>query len=498
MKLRELLSYDDIVIQCHDFPDADAVASGFGVYRYLTANGKKVRLVYSGAQKISKPNMLIMIEQLDIPLEYISSLDHEPQLLITVDCIFGESNVRRLDAQNIAVIDHHIRGSSLPRLSEVRSSYGSCSTIIAKMLEEEKYDINADEKLSTALYYGLFMDTNAFSELGHPADKDLRDFADFDRQIIATLRNSNLTYQEMEIAGEALNHCNYYPEYNAAIVEARPCDPNILGFISDLLLQVNTVDHCIVYCRLNAGCKLSVRSCTNKINAAELAKYITANVGNGGGHFSKAGGFISASLMTDTDVSSYIYSRLLSYHNDTDIIYSCADAADTSDMKKYIKKKVILGYVPSAAIVSPGTEMMIRMLEGDINVKADENVYLMIGIYGEVYPINKNVFAESYACTDKLPETNYEYPPAVIEKEAGCVTPLVPYIKGCTPLGEVCILAKELTRSAKVFTEWDKNSYIYGAPGDYLAAKSADGKDIYIIKRHIFSELYTPAESVTL
>lgn len=497
MRLRDLLDCDDIVIQCHDFPDADAVAAGFGVYSYLTAKGKKARLVYSGAKKISKPNMLIMIEQLGIPLEYVSSLDPEPQMLVTVDCIYGESNVRRLNAQNIAVIDHHICGSSLPELNEVRSSYGSCSTIIAKMLEDEGIDIRADEKLSTALYYGLFMDTNAFSELGHPADKDLRDFAAFDRHLIATLRNSNLTYQEMEIAGEALNHCNYYPEYNAAMVEARPCDPNILGFISDLLLQVNTVDHCIVYCRLNAGCKLSVRSCTNKINAAELAKYITANVGNGGGHFSKAGGFISASLLTDTDVSSYIYSRLLSYHNDTDIIYSGADAFDTSDMKKYIKKKVVLGYVPSTDIVAPDTQIMIRMLEGDIDIRADENVYLMIGISGEVYPINKDVFEQSYVCTDKLPQMDYEYSPAVIEKDAGRVTALAPYIKGCAPLGEVCIFAKELTRSAKVFTEWDKDSYIYGAPGDYLAAKSADGRDIYIIKRHIFSKLYTPAESVT-
>ena len=89
MRLRDLLDCDDIVIQCHDFPDADAVAAGFGVYSYLTAKGKKARLVYSGAKKISKPNMLIMIKQLGIPLEYVSSLDLEPQMLVTVDCIYG-------------------------------------------------------------------------------------------------------------------------------------------------------------------------------------------------------------------------------------------------------------------------------------------------------------------------------------------------------------------------------------------------------------------------
>ena len=61
MHLKDLLSFDDIVIQCHDFPDADTIASGYAVYRYLVSNGKKPRLVYSGKTEISKPNLLLFI-----------------------------------------------------------------------------------------------------------------------------------------------------------------------------------------------------------------------------------------------------------------------------------------------------------------------------------------------------------------------------------------------------------------------------------------------------
>ncbi len=32
MQLRDFLSYEEIYIQCHDSPDADALASGFGLY----------------------------------------------------------------------------------------------------------------------------------------------------------------------------------------------------------------------------------------------------------------------------------------------------------------------------------------------------------------------------------------------------------------------------------------------------------------------------------
>lgn len=492
MKLNELLKYNDIIIQCHNFPDADAVASGFGVYRYLCLNGKNPRLVYSGPQKISKPNMLFMTEKLEIPIEYAEELGYEPELLITVDCIYGESNVKKFNAQNIAVIDHHICSNSeqLPAMSEIRSNYGSCSTVVAKMLEAEGVDINSEISLSTALYYGLFMDTNGFAEVGHPADKDVRDFCVFDQQLITILRNSNLTHQEMEIAGEALNHCSYDSDYHMSVVEARPCDPNILGFIGDLLIQVSTVDHCIVYCRINSGYKLSARSCTYKINASEFVRYITDGVGSGGGHSSKAGGFISGASLGDRNITEFIPSRMVSYHKETDIIYSADGIKDISDMECYQKRRVVLGYVPSAEIADEGTEMLVRMLEGDITIRADKNVYLMIGISGEVYPISKDVFEATYELSDKLPEADYEYSPSVIDRDSGHVNSLEPYIKGCISVSEAVVRAKQLERRVKIFTEWDKNNYLSGAVGDYLVVKENNLNDVYIIKNKLFDRLY--------
>ena len=31
-ELKDLLQYDNIAVQCHDYPDADALASAFAVY----------------------------------------------------------------------------------------------------------------------------------------------------------------------------------------------------------------------------------------------------------------------------------------------------------------------------------------------------------------------------------------------------------------------------------------------------------------------------------
>jgi phosphoglycolate phosphatase len=61
MRLSDFLKYDDIVVQCHDNPDADALASGFGIYEYLKAHGKDVRFIYSGRFKVSKSNLTFFI-----------------------------------------------------------------------------------------------------------------------------------------------------------------------------------------------------------------------------------------------------------------------------------------------------------------------------------------------------------------------------------------------------------------------------------------------------
>ena len=84
MHLRELLEYEQIIVQCHDNPDADAIASGFGVYSYLRKKGKNVRLIYGGKFPIQKTNLVLMVTELKIPIEYVEELE-EAQLLITVD-----------------------------------------------------------------------------------------------------------------------------------------------------------------------------------------------------------------------------------------------------------------------------------------------------------------------------------------------------------------------------------------------------------------------------
>ena len=300
MKLREFLKYNQIVIQCHDNPDADAIASGYGIYTYLKAHDKDVRLVYGGRNIIRKSNLVMMIRELEIPIVNIRDTSNEPsvELLITVDCQYGEGNVSHYPAQNVAVIDHHRVSRSLPKLHMVDTHLGACSTMVWNMLKEEGMDPNEDENLATALYYGLYTDSGNLEQIYHEKDMEIRDNAKVRMGLITKLRNANISIEELEIAGAALLRCDYNEQYRFAVVKAGPCDPNVLGLISDMVLEVDSIDVCVVFSVLPNGVKLSIRSCVESIKANDLAAKLCMGIGSGGGHNVKAGGTIQIDLLT--------------------------------------------------------------------------------------------------------------------------------------------------------------------------------------------------------
>lgn len=311
MRLERLLDFDDIVIQCHDDPDADAIASGFALQRYLESHGKRTRLVYSGPRRIRKGNLVRMVKLFHIGIAHAEPSEwseNPPRLLVTVDCQDGESNVTPLPRGELAAIDHHAEcggPGGRDALREVRGDYGACSTILWSMLKDAGFELDRD--LSSALYYGLYMDTVAFKSLAgsHSRDQEMRrelEGGELDRAGIEELKRANLNAETLRILGRAISELHFCHDYHFAVAQAQPCDPNILGVISDQVMEVEGVDLCVSYCLLpeqerkrDAEFKFSVRSYLAGITASDLAKYIANGLGGkaGGKNTSAAGGVLS-------------------------------------------------------------------------------------------------------------------------------------------------------------------------------------------------------------
>lgn len=508
MKLQELEKYNPITIQCHDNPDADAIASGYGLFCYFQSKGKDVSLVYSGRNKIQKSNLLLMVDLLNIPIEYIEVGEvavYRPGLLITVDCQYGAGNVTRIDADAIAIIDHHQVEIENVELSMIHPGLGACATLVWSMLEEAGYEVTDDNGLGTALYYGLFTDTNQFAEIFNPLDRDARDLLPFKQSLVTTFRNSNISLEELDIAGVAMREYFYDEKYRFAVVRSKPCDPNILGLINDFLLQVDKMDNSIVFNENSEGYKISVRSCVREVDASELAGFLTEGIGSGGGHYEKAGGFISKKKYEkkfgDKKPEDYFKERMTEYHEGFEMIYAKDYEAELSEFKLYEKLKLPIGYVKADEVVAVGTPIIVRTMEGDTDIiKVTEKDYIMIGVDGEVYPIKEEKFKRSYETLER--EYCYEqdvldaqYVPTIRNCLSGENTQITSYAKCCMPTGQARIYAKPVVGDVKVFTQWGK--YYRGQTGDYLAVRCDDLHDVYLINQRIFAKTYAECKEET-
>ena len=497
MKLNELLKFNDIVIQCHDNPDADALASGYALFWYLNKMGKQSRFIYRGKNKIQKSNLMIMVEELEIPVSYEPDFDYVPELLVTVDCQYGQKNVTYTEAKNVAVIDHHQLTVDVPELSEIRSNIGSCATIIWDMIRDEGLSVDDNKLLSTALYYGLYTDTNRLSEISHPLDRDMQDMLIINKSLVTRMSNSNISLEELKITGKAILGFEYYSNNKVLIIQAEQCDPNILGVISDFSMETAEVDICLAYYVSPAEIKFSVRSCIKEVHANELAEYLGQGIGGGGGHLYKAGGSIRPEKLDTSDekdiqiiIRQIFKERIKAYFEKYEIIYAKDTVLDMADMIKYEKQAQELGYLKISDVFPLNTIVEIRTLEGDVNIRVEDDKYLMVGIEGEIYPITIEKLEKSYKKTGKPYQRIFEYEPSIKDIFTGERKEVMPYAMGVISTGKSYIYARPLTRYVKLFTSWDYEKYYSGKPGDYIAVREDDEHDIYIIKERLFNQLY--------
>lgn len=324
MDLKQLLDYDNIIIQCHNTPDADALACGFVLLDFFRSNDKNAMFIYGGQYEVKKSNLVMMMDELGIEAYHVKKQEdlsrllrlkenEIPDLLLMVDCQRQGGNIQDFEAKEYAVIDHHELTKPQPPLSEIRPELESCATLVWDMVSSQGVDINQDSRLATALYYGLMTDSGNFAQVAQDSlDSQMRDTLNFDPHLINRFKSSNISQEDLKIAAVALLGAEYYSDHRYAIVKAEPCDPNVLGIVSDIVVEVDNIECCLCYTMSDMGVKISVRSCINELKANELAAFICQDVGDGGGHVIKAGGFIERKLL-EKKIGKYNLIRVQDY-----------------------------------------------------------------------------------------------------------------------------------------------------------------------------------------
>ncbi len=513
MTLEDLLRYEDIVIQCHDDPDADAIASGYALLKYLESKGKSPRLVYSGGRKVTKNNLLLMIEKLSIPLEYVRRTDDEAELLITVDCRAGQRNVSTLPHQNLAVIDHHEldMGEVLPELREVRTDCSACVTVIWIMLKKAGFPIE-DRLLSTALYYGLYMDTQKFKGT-EKLDREMLDALRFDWDIVLLLQSADLALDDFRTAGSAFMNLRYHPEYHFALAPVNTSEPYMLGIVSDMMMDVHELSVCVAYCLLERErcVKVSVRCCRRRDRADELVHWLVRDMGDdGGGDRTKAAGRLPLALLEKNcpdgnllyTAGELIFQRLTDYFRTP--LKRLAPRAEKYEPVRaeefckekaelYHKKKAPVGYARAMDLFPEGTEILLRTPEGDIIKKATPELYIMIDAEHDVSHITEEELRRNYELTDEeFPmDGEWLWQPKAYHAGKKEAMLLAPCAKKCINKDTPRIWAAQLNCRLEVLVWGD---WRLGEIGDWLVCQEDDHQNAYIIPKSAFEQSYERVE----
>ena len=284
-------------------------------------------------------------------------------------------------------------------------------------------------------------------------------------------------------------------------VELGDCDKDSLGTLCEELMQREQLSLCVAYTEDPSGCKFVVRSLSDTTRADEVAGYLSESLGAGGGQMSKAGGFISQYLFQAVqmgyekadgkiDYYNYLWKKLSQYLNEYQVIRAEEYHPQLELMKRYKKKKIKLGVVRTVDFLKEGTPILIRTLEGDMECVSADDLFIMTGIDGEVYPIRQEKFEHSYEFIDGKPEYITEYEPVIYNTITSETYHLEAYMKTCQAKGVSYIYAKQLKQPVKIFTQWDQTKYLKGSKGDYLAVRGDDFNDVYIIEKSVFLRSY--------
>ena len=308
--LREILgSKDKVIIMGHQIADIDAFGAGLGLYRAMKVLGKKANIVLNVVTTSLRPMVdrvlnsdeyednLILTSQ-----EAVNMLDSNT-LVIVVDVnrvSYTECPELLEHCKSVVVLDHHRQttdGIENALLSYVEPYASSTCEMVAEILQYIQDGIKLKQIEADAMYGGIMIDTNNFSQKTGVRTFEAAAFlrrngADVTR-VRKMFRNNMDEFKTRAIAvSRAESFCGEY------VISDCPSDgvesPTIVcAQAANELLNISGINASFVLTTYNEKIYISARSIDN-INVQLIMERI-----GGGGHLNVAGAQLEGYTLED-------------------------------------------------------------------------------------------------------------------------------------------------------------------------------------------------------
>ncbi|MEA2734580.1 MAG: hypothetical protein QOE14_1031 [Humisphaera sp.] len=314
-KARQLLKLLDgkkkILITTHEHPDPDALASCVAMctlfQQKLGPGGADVKVSFKGGiggglneafSKLTDLQPLAWDEAALTTYDAIVLMDTQPG--------FGNSPLPP-GMMPLVIIDHHRAGrgrSKKPKCAfcDVRPDVGAVSSIVFSYFMELELKITPD--LGATLLYAI--ESDLAGAAGQPGELDNVALSSLtliaDTRKLYRMRYLDLPQNFFISYAQALNNAVYYDSAVMSHLDAIP-SPERPAIAADFLLRFDQAKWALVTGVIGSNLLLSLRTYPGgKMSAAELMGRLVRNLGEGGGHRSKAGGAIKLKEGTPAEI----------------------------------------------------------------------------------------------------------------------------------------------------------------------------------------------------
>ncbi len=286
-------SLSPLLILTHDYPDPDALASGFAFYHIAKhVFSISARLAYGGI--IGRTENKEMVRILDIPVHPFKSQDlgkYQNIALVDTQPEF-ENNPFPADRKVSIIIDQH--PSLTPPsadLTIVDDSCGATSAILAQALLSLKQPI--PDRLATALAYGIITDTLSLYRAKRPeiirVYQQILPFSDM--RALARIQNPSRTKRFFVTLQTGIQNATIRQELIVSHL-GHVENPDLVSQAADFFLSYRDARWSFCTGRYEGKLHISLRASNPKTLAANILRDVVNDPKDAGGHETIAGGSV--------------------------------------------------------------------------------------------------------------------------------------------------------------------------------------------------------------
>lgn len=300
LKAKKLLAIlagkKNILVTSHMHPDPDAIASAVGMKVLLEQKLPDAKISMSIKGSIQGGINNSFLQQIDLkltPWDDATLTRYDAIVLLDAQPVFAGCPVPQSFALT-AVIDHHRSvGGRKPKcpFCDIRTDVGATSSIVFSYFMEQEVPI--DKSLAALLLYAI--ESDLAGAAGQPGELDNVALSSLtllaDTRKLYQMRYADLPQSLFVAYATGITHAVYYD--NALVTHLGEIDTTEKpALVADFLLRFEPIEWCLVTAMYEGKLILSLRTADPKASAADLMRRLIKNLGQGGGHRTKAGGFI--------------------------------------------------------------------------------------------------------------------------------------------------------------------------------------------------------------